>query len=213
MAWKALPDTRLYSNPAPFWSLPPTVPSALPPTAQEEHPRPALCPERHATSPRRSKRGSGASATAPPAPSTVSCLPPARAQHKSCNEVKSHTSFPKYHRRETIPNPDPGTCPSGPFSALWEGTDQRGTGGAKRKKELHRLLPRQGQAGVQAQGAPAAPPLPPAAGAGGQVPLRLRWLEAIWALGGGAPDPSARAAAAALLLLQDTPWPPLWGSP
>lgn len=32
-------------------------------------------------------------------------------------------------------------------------------------------------------------PLPPAAGAGGQVPLRLRWLEAIWALDSGAPTP------------------------
>ena len=52
-----------------------TLPSALPPTAQEEHPRPALCPEHHATNPRQSKHGSGAGATLPPAPSMVTGLP------------------------------------------------------------------------------------------------------------------------------------------
>ena len=75
-------------------------------------------------------------------------------------------------------------------------------GGAKRRKELGRLLPRQGQAGVQAQGVPAVASSPFCSRCWWwQVLLRLKWFEAIWALGGGDPDSSARAAAAVLLLL------------
>lgn len=76
-------------------------------------------------------------------------------------------------------------------------------GGAKRRKELGRLLPRQGQAGVQAQGVPAVASSPFCSRCWWwQVLLRLKWFKAIWALGGGDPDPSARAAATVLLLLR-----------